>query len=295
MELALATHCMVRILGMRAAASPTTHAQAIDRTHRIGQTKSVRVMYLDAFGTLDKWIASLMEQREKTARMLLKDGTPIGTKDHGLRQALKKLSEQLGDVHGQHKAAAGGVRGRPKRLPAAPQPVAAAELPAASVKKETTPKVEVDAEAKVKAEDAETEPDTDDEETTGGEQTGGAMVGQPGWEDAETDEEAVEADPPETALPDGGTEAAGATEVMVAAQAQAATVKRKASSLPHVALPEVAVAVPAASSSSSHADRGRIEIDLMSDSNEADDEAYTLSDSDEEEPELAVKVQKCDA
>jgi hypothetical protein len=63
MELALATHCMVRILGMRAAASPTTHAQAIDRTHRIGQTKSVRVMYLDAFGTLDKWIASLMEQR----------------------------------------------------------------------------------------------------------------------------------------------------------------------------------------------------------------------------------------
>jgi hypothetical protein len=33
----------------------------------------------------------------------------------------------------------------------------------------------------------------------------------------------------------------------------------------------------------------------MSDSNEADDEAYTLSDSDEEEPELAVKVQKCDA
>ena len=117
--------------------NPTVHSQAIDRTHRIGQTRTVRIFYIDALDTFDEWAKECMELRERTARMILKDGTQIGVQGSSVADALKSLGEHVNDAREKHHQAqrqGRTHRPRPTALPAAaadPPPTAASTSGAA--------------------------------------------------------------------------------------------------------------------------------------------------------------------
>ena len=152
--------------------NPTTHAQAIDRTHRIGQTREVNVYYIDQPSSMDAWIAELMEVRERTARMVLKDGTPIGTKAQGTKQALESMKPKVQAAKLQHGL---GLRPRPPPPPPPPAPPAALAngVPTSAspiLREHTVPMVQIAEEGELAVEerdgmsDATKTPDQSDDE-----------------------------------------------------------------------------------------------------------------------------------
>jgi SNF2 family DNA or RNA helicase len=54
--------------------NPATEAQAIDRTHRIGQTRQVMVYRLIARGTIEEKVRALAERKAELFRGVLDDG-----------------------------------------------------------------------------------------------------------------------------------------------------------------------------------------------------------------------------
>ncbi len=57
--------------------NPQVERQAIDRTHRIGQTKSVHVFRLRAKGTIEEKIVALQERKQKLFNALVDDSKDI--------------------------------------------------------------------------------------------------------------------------------------------------------------------------------------------------------------------------
>jgi len=58
--------------------NPTVHEQAIDRTHRIKQTKEVHVEYVDARDTFDEVVKEILARKFHNATIMLGDGLEIG-------------------------------------------------------------------------------------------------------------------------------------------------------------------------------------------------------------------------
>ena len=54
--------------------NPATEAQAIDRTHRIGQTRQVMVYRLISTGTIEEKVRALAERKAELFRGVLDDG-----------------------------------------------------------------------------------------------------------------------------------------------------------------------------------------------------------------------------
>jgi SNF2 family DNA or RNA helicase len=57
--------------------NPATEAQAVDRTHRIGQTRNVMVYRLVARGTIEEKVMALKEGKTKLFSSVLDEGTPF--------------------------------------------------------------------------------------------------------------------------------------------------------------------------------------------------------------------------
>jgi superfamily II DNA or RNA helicase len=58
--------------------NPAAEAQAVDRTHRIGQTRSVFVYRLLAAGTIEEKVAALQQRKAELFRSVLDDGDAFG-------------------------------------------------------------------------------------------------------------------------------------------------------------------------------------------------------------------------
>lgn len=67
--------------------NPTTHNQAMDRIHRIGQKKPVNIEYLVGRGTLEEKLCKLLEDRQKISNAVI-DGGESATDDFNLYEAL---------------------------------------------------------------------------------------------------------------------------------------------------------------------------------------------------------------
>ncbi|TFV82190.1 DEAD/DEAH box helicase [Microbacterium sp. dk485] len=57
--------------------NPAAEAQAVDRTHRIGQTRSVFVYRLLSAGTIEEKVAALQQRKSELFRSVLDDGDPF--------------------------------------------------------------------------------------------------------------------------------------------------------------------------------------------------------------------------
>ena len=74
---------------------PANHLQAEDRCYRIGQTRQVTVEYLLADGTLDGYIAQLLETKLKLVQAVEADEVPDASVLKDLQAMLLKLSPAL--------------------------------------------------------------------------------------------------------------------------------------------------------------------------------------------------------
>lgn len=59
--------------------SPAAEAQAIDRTHRIGQTRPVSVYRLVSQGTIEERVVSLQERKRALVTAVVDDGEVLGS------------------------------------------------------------------------------------------------------------------------------------------------------------------------------------------------------------------------
>lgn len=57
--------------------TPSGLLQAEDRIHRLGQTRPVTVTYIDAQGTVDEHIASVLEAKQRIINAVVDDGDPV--------------------------------------------------------------------------------------------------------------------------------------------------------------------------------------------------------------------------
>lgn len=74
---------------------PANHLQAEDRCYRIGQKERVTVEYLMADGTLDGYIAQLLETKLKLAQVVVSDALPEPSVIRDLQAMLQKLGPAL--------------------------------------------------------------------------------------------------------------------------------------------------------------------------------------------------------
>jgi SNF2 family DNA or RNA helicase len=58
--------------------NPATEAQAVDRTHRIGQTRNVMVYRLIARDTIEEKVMALKERKAKLFASVMDDGNAFG-------------------------------------------------------------------------------------------------------------------------------------------------------------------------------------------------------------------------
>jgi SNF2 family DNA or RNA helicase len=59
--------------------NPAAEAQAIDRTHRIGQTRPVTVYRLVSQGTIEEKVVALQERKRELFTAVLDEGEVFGT------------------------------------------------------------------------------------------------------------------------------------------------------------------------------------------------------------------------
>jgi SNF2 family DNA or RNA helicase len=59
--------------------NPATETQAIDRTHRIGQTRNVMVYRLIAAGTIEEKVMALKARKAELSASVLDDGATFGS------------------------------------------------------------------------------------------------------------------------------------------------------------------------------------------------------------------------
>ena len=59
--------------------NPATEAQAVDRAHRIGQTRPVTVYRLVSAGTIEEKVVALQERKRKLFNAVVDDGDLFGT------------------------------------------------------------------------------------------------------------------------------------------------------------------------------------------------------------------------
>jgi SNF2 family DNA or RNA helicase len=59
--------------------NPATEAQAVDRTHRIGQTRNVMVYRLIARGTIEEKVMALKERKAALFRDVMDEGDVFGS------------------------------------------------------------------------------------------------------------------------------------------------------------------------------------------------------------------------
>jgi SNF2 family DNA or RNA helicase len=59
--------------------NPATENQAIDRTHRIGQTRNVMVYRLIAAGTIEEKVMALKVRKAELSASVLDDGAAFGS------------------------------------------------------------------------------------------------------------------------------------------------------------------------------------------------------------------------
>jgi hypothetical protein len=74
---------------------PANHLQAEDRCYRIGQDRQVTVEYLLADGTLDIYIARLLEAKLKLVQAVEADEAPDASILKGLQEELTRLGPAL--------------------------------------------------------------------------------------------------------------------------------------------------------------------------------------------------------
>jgi hypothetical protein len=90
--------------------NPMIHEQAICRAHRLGQTKPVRVVYLDADDTINSVIKNMMLTKLSNANKILRDGTDVGSaggggNGMGLDAARTMGSMMTSMIHSRHTSA----------------------------------------------------------------------------------------------------------------------------------------------------------------------------------------------
>ena len=73
-SLGLNLTCASRVVMVDPWWNPTTEEQAIDRVHRIGQTRPVEVLRLTIQGTVEDRILALQDKKRKLAAAALGDG-----------------------------------------------------------------------------------------------------------------------------------------------------------------------------------------------------------------------------
>jgi len=91
LNLTAATHVIFQDLDW----VPANHLQAEDRCYRIGQDKQVTVEYLLANGTLDTYIARLLEAKLKLVQAVEADEAPDASILKGLQEELTRLGPAL--------------------------------------------------------------------------------------------------------------------------------------------------------------------------------------------------------
>ena len=74
---------------------PANHLQAEDRCYRLGQTKRVTVEYFHASGTLDSYIAELLERKMNLIAAVEADDIPDSTILSEIQDGLRRLSPAL--------------------------------------------------------------------------------------------------------------------------------------------------------------------------------------------------------
>ena len=82
--------------------NPVVQQQAMDRVYRFGQRKEVHVYFLDAvspihapYGTFDEFVRDHNGAREQAARIILGDGTSIGTRPISLGESLQAIGQRV--------------------------------------------------------------------------------------------------------------------------------------------------------------------------------------------------------
>ena len=85
--------------------NPTIEEQAIDRAHRIGQTRAVEVVRLTVKDTVEEKILALQERKREMARNALGDGSGMGVSSRTATKApdlsLEDLRFLLGVMDGE--------------------------------------------------------------------------------------------------------------------------------------------------------------------------------------------------
>ena len=89
--------CATHVLLSEPWWNPFVDEQAIDRVHRIGQTRPVTVLRLAVPGTIEEHILKLQERKSELARQVLGDANDEDGATAGQRGAPQQLNEQ--DIH----------------------------------------------------------------------------------------------------------------------------------------------------------------------------------------------------
>jgi SWI/SNF-related matrix-associated actin-dependent regulator of chromatin subfamily A-like protein 1 len=104
---------------------PANHAQAEDRCYRLGQTRQVTVEYFTADGTLDSYIATLLDQKMKLIAAVEAEELPDTSILREIQDGLRRLAPALME-EARAARATGDVAQRIEKLAAA-QPRATAD------------------------------------------------------------------------------------------------------------------------------------------------------------------------
>lgn len=123
--------------------NPTIDSQAMDRAHRLGQTKQVRVFRLITRGTIEERIRMRAQQKEEVQRVVISGGDPGGSKKNVDFKGTREVATWLFDSEDaealenalaakerevEEQKAARSAKGKNKKKKAAPEAPGAANI-----------------------------------------------------------------------------------------------------------------------------------------------------------------------